>query len=206
MIFHIVRTTANLSPFKEIIQESLHSGIADRVYISSGFFQEATSPFSKKSYSASSDPDQNGNSFVNYKNSCGKKGALPQIITKGTYSGQWWPQYQAFVTSLKSAGFTVKSFQVVRHHAKVFILEKNRNPFLEIIGSSNFTSRAYGTGKFFNQEADLVISTNRKVTSIINKILVEPEKEEFSVIRLAFSPQNDFSLINQMKWIRDHIF
>lgn len=205
-IFHIIRNTVSLSLFKEIIQECIHSGLGDTVYISSGFFQEPT----RGNFSASKERDSKGRSFDNNTNHL-------TLHLRGVYNAAWKGSFQSFVNVLQGTGcyqIWVNKMRynpgmsiptVNKNHAKVFIYEKKGEPLLEILGSSNLTSHAYGTNFPYNTEADLVICNNKKLENAIIKMFQNSEIQH-GVMILNYDNINNSPLDKEMKWIRDNLF
>ena len=194
-LFHIIRNTRTKSLFKDIIQGCIHSNIGDTIYISSGFYQE------EQCYSAYNDQDSRDRSFANYPN---KNSLTVNII--GIHSYTWKTRWDDFIDRLKAGGYNVNDILKFKHHAKVFIYEEDGTPLLEIIGSSNITSRAYGTTAGFNTEADLVICNCDALERQIKELL-EQNADDKSVMVLNFdNERNHFSVEDEMKWIRDNLF
>ena len=205
-IFHIIRHQNNVSLFKEIIQICIHSGIGDEAYISSGFFQEPV----PGSYSVSFDTDSLGRSLMNNSNHI-------TLHFCGIYSNLWYARFQTFINNLQSTGYyqifvnkapflqgkTVKPRRKV--HAKIFVYQEKGEPLVEIIGSSNFTSHAYGTGHGYNIEADLVICNCQRVEDEIIKIIRKFDTRH-GVMILNYDDTNSVPLIDEMRWIRDNLF
>lgn len=199
MIFHIVRNSLNFSLFQELIQLCLHDNFGDTFYISSGFFQE------KNNFYVSTHQDTFQRSFTNNVNAKNQT-----INTQGVYNNMWMSQYNHFVNNLKLYGYTVNKFHSNRNHSKVFLCYKNKKPILEIIGSSNFTSTAYGINhpkKYFNHEADLVIVLDTE-TDLINKVreILKFHKLDAKVMYLDYSKENKVELLEQMEEIKNMIF
>lgn len=205
-IFHIIRNQSNVSLFKEIIQLCIHSGLGDEAYISSGFFQEPP----KGTYSAYNDADSQGRSFANNSN-------YITLHFIGVYSNLWQARFQTFISNLQSNG----NYQIFVNqiplsngsaiqprkniHAKIFVYQDNGEPLVEIVGSSNFTSRAYGTGHAYNIEADLVICNCPKIERDITKAIEQLDNRR-GIMILNYDETNSRPIVDEMKWIRDNLF
>ena len=198
MIFHIIRNSRNISLFKEIILHSLHYTSCDTVYLSSGFFNENSA---KNEMSKSFDKSNK----LNWLNVPNRNNI--SVYVKGSFSNSG--DMSNLVNNLNAAGYNATQLPYrYHHHAKVFIAEERGLPFLEIIGSSNFTTAAYGTNAPFNIEADLVISLSDIVDNhIYSQIEYFPEFKE-SIMILEHNEEKNYnrSLQNQMIWIRDNLF
>lgn len=198
MIFHIIRNSRSVSLFKEIILHSLHHTSCDKVYLSSGFFNENPA---KNEMSKSLDKSNQ----LNWLNVPNRNNIT--VYVKGSFSRSG--DMTNLVNNLNAVGFNAIQLPYKHHHhAKVFIAEEKGLPFLEIIGSSNFTTAAYGTNAPFNIEADLVISLSDTVDKhIYSQIENFPEFKE-SIMILEHNKENNFnrSLQSQMIWIRDNLF
>ena len=195
-IYHIIRNSSTHNLFKEIIQESIHSGLGDEFFIASGFFQEG-----RGGYYASTDVDSNNRSYVNNPF---RFNMIANI--RGVYNGYWRQEFNDFCNSLQNSGYFIRRHSINRTHAKVFILQKNNKPFLEIIGSSNQTRPAYGSSSPFNTEADLVICNNKILGNKIDKIISNYQENNNGVILLEYSKHNKKTIIEEMIWIRDNLF
>lgn len=205
-IFHIIRNQANISMFKEIVQECIHSGIGDKVFISSGFFQEIP----KGTYSASHDADSIGRSFLTNTQPL-------DLYLLGVHNAAWNARFCTFVTNLSGTGvynifvngvsYTtgMKIPISKRHHAKVFVYQSKDEPLLEIVGSSNFTRTAYGTTGTFNKEVDLIICNSEIIeVALIQKI--QQYDYPHGIMILNYDELNKNSIIEEMNWIRDNLF
>lgn len=144
----VLRNSVAVSLFKDAIIASLNSGAGDNAVMCSGFFQE-TFP-AGAGYQATLEPG-----FVPALLASGV-----QLSTIGVYNGIWKAQYREFVENLDAAGVPVVPWYMPGYHwhAKVFVLLVGGQPLLGIIGSSNITSRAFGTaGPSFNYECDTIL-------------------------------------------------
>ncbi len=197
-IFHIVRNSRNISLFKEIILEVLHSGRSEEIFISSGFFAENT----KARMSLERDIT-NTKDWLNVANRQNMT-----VYIKGCYKSTGRSDMVNFQNNLSSAGYKTQLLPYKSaHHAKVFIAQQNKIPIIEIIGSSNFTSKAYGTGKAYNIEADIVICNDAMLERVILSIIRELNIEN-GVMIYDYHEENNLGkpLIEQMIWIRDNLF
>jgi hypothetical protein len=199
-IYHIIRSNSANNLFKEIIQESLHSGLGDEFFISSGFFQEGN----LSRYHVSSDVDSKNR---NYINNPFRRNMTANIRGEhNRYNIRWHRGFVNFCNSLRNAGYSVVQNNINRTHAKIFILQRNNIPFLEIIGSSNQTRPAYGSSSPFNKEADLIICSDPTLQNIISNIILNYQEISQGAIILEYSEENKNSIINEMIWIRDNFF
>ena len=197
-IFHIIRNSKNISLFKEIILHTLHSGRCDEVFISSGFFVE------NNKIQMSTETDSTG--VMDLKNV-----ANPQNIAlyiKGCFNRTNQAQMWNFANSLRQAGYNTQVLPYKsKHHAKVFIAQNKKIPICEIIGSSNFTTSAYGTGKAYNIEADFVICNDSLLEKTLIECISNNHLHDGIMVMDYFEGQNlGKSLIEQMIWIRDNLF
>lgn len=200
-IYHIIRNNSTNNLFKEIIQESLHSGIGDEFFISSGFFQEANL---RGGYRVSTDVDSNNKSYISNPF---RHNMIANIKGEhNRYNRRWNRGFVNFCDSLRNAGYNVLQNNINRTHAKIFIIQKNKIPFLEIIGSSNQTRPAYGSSSPFNKEADLIICNDPTLQNIISNIILNYQEISQGAIILEYSEENKNSIINEMIWIRDNFF
>lgn len=128
--------------FNELLINSIDTGEGDSAIICSGFFQENV-------FSASF---STGLCCVLLKHNI-------NLTTIGVYNNIWVPQYKKFRDNIASCGniISAKKIRSNKWHAKIFILKKGNDPIFGIIGSSNMTSRAFGTWLDFNFEADVVL-------------------------------------------------
>lgn len=202
MLYHIVRSCLCRCLFQEIILESFYSQnpLCTDFYISSGFFQE------DYFYSASFGVDYRGKSLALNPNRCNQS-----IILRGVYNNCWLHKYDDFYLNLISLGYrNVQQISSSRHHAKVFIACLNGMPVLEIIGSSNFTSTAYGInhprGKF-NVECDLVICNNSNLDSLIQRLIQDSHLNDY-VIFLRYDEELNTrrNIQEEMHWIKENLF
>ena len=192
--------------FKEIVQECIHSALVDKLYISSGFFQE----MQKGTYSASNDMDSMGRSFLNNTNPL-------DVYLSGVHNAAWNARFCTFITNLSNVGVynifvngvpyspSIKIQTAQRHHAKVFIYQLKDEPLLEIVGSSNFTRPAYGTTGTFNKEADLIICNCKKIEQILIQKIQQYDISH-GIMILNYDELNKTTLIDEMRWIRDNLF
>lgn len=149
------------NPFNEVVIGSIGAlGQQPEVLISSGFFQEAA-PGVAGTYNASEEPLFKQNLSITNAN----------LILVGIYSsGIWMNRYMSFGTKIAAGpvnpvntfGFRAANFW----HAKTFTaLDGLGNPIIAVIGSSNITTRAFGTtpgnlsktNNDFNIECDVVM-------------------------------------------------
>lgn len=133
--------------FRDVIVRSLNSGLGTHGILCSGFFQE-----NRGNYDASREPG-----FV--------RGArrLRELRTIGVYNQAWMGSYRAFCRHLRASHVRVRPFYKpgLRWHAKVFLLKRDGNPFLAVLGSSNITRPAFSDTAPFNWETDVVIWSDR---------------------------------------------
>lgn len=146
VIYHIYRNTASPCFFKEVLLLTLCSNIGDNFYLSSGFFGEGSFSASNDyglycPYSICSNPYAT-NLHAKLIGCCDRKGL---------------PQFKTFANNLKLAGYHTFCAYRPFQHAKVFLYQKGSTPIVEIIGSSNMTSRAFGSSSVYNHKADLII-------------------------------------------------
>lgn len=199
MIFHIIRNNPKICLYQEIVQMVLHSNLCKEIFISSGFFQE----MGHGQFNASSAMDTHRRSFMNNRY---RKNIT--ITTKGVYNYAWYKDYDNFVNDLSLAGYKVNKINSNRHHAKLFLAFNNNIPVLEIIGSTNYTSTAYGINhpkNLFNCEADLVICNNTKLEKCILELIYEKRLND-NVIFLDYNDRNNKNIEEEMVWIKDNLF
>lgn len=145
-----LRKSKNINYFRDIILDSINSGEGDSAIICSGFFQEN---FKNNSYQVSLE----GNFADSLKNNNIK------LTTIGIHNSTWKNSYRNFVNNLRTKGVNITPLYKnrLRWHAKVYILKRENNPLLGIVGSSNFTRTAFSVNTTFNYEADVVLWTKK---------------------------------------------
>jgi HKD family nuclease len=141
----IKRSRAAPNLFRDILVDSIDTGIGDEVILCSGFFQENRN----STYRASREKD------------------LARVLRKhkikttviGVYNNAWRGSFNNFITSLRRSRVNVIPIDKTkkRWHAKVFILKKDGNGIFGIIGSSNLTRPAFHIDIPFNVECDVIL-------------------------------------------------
>lgn len=82
-------------------------------------------------------------------------------------------------------------------------------PILEIIGSLNITSRAYGIStspKSFNTEADLVIVNEKAIEDEVFKLIDTSQAKNYVIAMDYNQKYNSLNLQDEMKWIKNNLF
>lgn len=181
----ILRKQLKPNRFNELLINSIDSGEGDNAIICSGFFQE-------KIFSAS----------LNTGLCCALKKNKVKLTTIGVYNNIWLPQYKLFRDRIKKFGYSISAMQSRNNkwHAKIFILKKGNEPIFGIIGSSNMTSRAFGIGKDFNFEADVVLwdTTFTKINTLCEQ--QQENNDDFNDIIYA-----DYNLEKNKKTAMDRL-
>lgn len=148
----------NMNPFKKFLH-GIISLKGEKLIITSGFISEC------KSFSPFQEMEPHLRSGIN--------NGLTEIVTvAGRFfykTNRYRKFYGDFVKRLRNLSRRVKvnPFVTNNWHAKVSIKIFNGKPIAAIIGSSNLTSTAYGSGRGFNKECDVVIWNERYVDSDI---------------------------------------
>jgi hypothetical protein len=141
----ILRKNRNSNLFRQLILFSFSCSKINEVLLCSGFFQE------RVNFSASGQIlSQLQQNFPQHKN----------IIVVGPYNRFWKPQHDVFINQIMQIPqFIIQERTIIgsQWHAKVFIGMQSTNPRIAIIGSSNYTSRAFGINLPFNNECDVVM-------------------------------------------------
>ena len=160
-IFHILKRGNQDTEFRGILLKALSTIHANKleekaiVYLASGFFDEIVTP-----------PRMPISTFPNQATTLNLKNALSGMTIKllGAYNGK--KGLVGFGSSIKSNVSSISAFYKYRFHAKIFIIEIDNRPVLEIIGSSNMTVAAYEGVRYtkkgnqlysLNYECDLVL-------------------------------------------------
>lgn len=176
-----------LSPnyFRELLIDSLKTGLGNEVLLCSGFFQE-------KKY---------GNYF-----SVSTEGSFSTLLKKhniklktvGIHNDSWLADYKNFRDNLLKSGVSIhaKISPNYKWHAKIFILKNNGKPIFGIVGSSNMTRPAFGTSSPFNFEADVVmwLDEYKELNSIFNNTISQLNQSTNEVIIADYNPRNNFEL------------
>jgi len=173
------RSTPNL--FRDLIIDTLGSGLGNSTLLCSGFFQEN---FRNSFYRAS----QEGNLIANLVHN------HIDITTVGLHNFTWQNSYKNFCMNLRSAGVNISAKVVSSYswHAKIFILFKNKVPFFGIIGSSNITSKAFGITPKFNYECDVALwDDNIASISPIVKSAIERQSDPHQILITEYRPQEN---------------
>ncbi|MCK9622300.1 MAG: hypothetical protein M0R47_17395 [Methylobacter sp.] len=173
----ILRKSHAINRFREIILRAFQEPDLNELLLCSGFFQDRTNYQASACFAASA-PNL----------PCQK-----QLTSVGLYNMMWRSDYDSFISGLRSITcpcgrpVNVEKRRVKKYHwhAKVFIAKKHSIPVLGIIGSSNITSRAFGTSAQWNYEADVVLwnDGDSVASSIISGVLGSlDDNDPFSVV------------------------
>jgi hypothetical protein len=142
-----LRRSASINRFRGVIEGCLQVPSLTEAVIASGFFQE------RANFSA-----------AQIFNALGRRGSKPlELIFVGVYNGHWVPQFDKFVSLVKTGNSTrrvtvrKRRMKGLRWHAKVFVGSVQGVPCVAVVGSSNMTRPAADTTKPFNYEADVVL-------------------------------------------------
>ncbi len=98
-----------------------------------------------------------------------------KLTTVGLYSYTWKNQYLIFGQNIKTLNptpnftFIQKRMKGMNWHSKIFIAKSSNVPVVGVIGSSNITSRAFGTQSPFNYECDVIMWS--EINSVINQAI-----------------------------------
>jgi phosphatidylserine/phosphatidylglycerophosphate/cardiolipin synthase-like enzyme len=157
----ILRKQKAPNRFRDIMVDSIRSGIGNNVLLCSGFFQEL---FKASPYRASN--EKNLAQHLASKNL--------DVTTIGIHNQSWLVSYRNFRDALVKQGVNVSARFTgrLRWHAKIYIYSKDKDPLLGIIGSSNITRNAFSDSDPFNFESDVVLwdSTHRRINKLMERI------------------------------------
>ncbi|MBF0240496.1 MAG: phospholipase D family protein [SAR324 cluster bacterium] len=178
----IFRKNLDQNIFRDLIINILDSTQSDEALICSGFFQEN---FKKSDYQVSLEKG--------FATVCASRKI--NLTTIGIHNNTWKQSYQNFKVNMLASNVNIKCFYKngLAWHAKVFIALKNSIPVFGIIGSSNFTSKAFSTAGKFNNECDVVLWTDEmSVDYIVQNSL--PRDNFGSIIRAPYDPAQNGNL------------
>jgi hypothetical protein len=146
----LLRKSAPVNRFHNLLINSIDSGEGDSALLCSGFFQEMNN------YSASLDSGLCHSLFNNNV----------ALTTIGVHNRLWLNRYRGFRDVLVNNGVNINALITnnFHWHAKVYILKKQGEPIFGIIGSSNMTRNAFGHNSPFNFEADVVLWDSSNIT------------------------------------------
>lgn len=180
-----LRRRAAINKFREILINSLNSGIGDEALICSGFFQEL---WGTQTYQAS----QEGN----FQKALVKHNIT--LNTIGVHNGYWIAAYRNFRDNLIASGVNINSKikKGLHWHAKVYILKRQNKPILAIVGSSNITRNAFSTTSPFNYETDVVLWLDEfeDLNRIVSLAVEELAENTNEVIVADYDPNKNFGL------------
>lgn len=196
-----LRDQEKLSYFKELMLDLLDLKIGNKVLICSGYFQENYTPSQKSSvprYYVSKEKNYKGKTILDCIDFTYKEVTL--VGSRAFRNTEWDHSYQDFVIELRKRYGAKPSIIAHRNiggnwHAKVFILLKDEEPIAGIIGSSNLTKSAYGTGSntYFSIEADTMLfipQIQNHVNQIIEGLRIQ-EEEVSSIIIADYDPKKN---------------
>lgn len=180
-----LRRRVAVNKFREILINSLDSGIGDEALICSGFFQEL---WGTQTYQASLEG--------NFQSALVKNNIT--LNTIGVHNGYWVAAYRNFKNNLFSNGVNINARvkKGLHWHAKVYILKKQNRPILAIVGSSNITRNAFSKSSPFNYETDVVIWLDEfeELNRIVNGAIAELGENTNEVIVGDYNPERNFGL------------
>ena len=191
-----LRTNSQCNFFRDVVVDTLASGVAEQAVLCSGFFQEN---FKNSQYRASLEKG--------LATACAKSNV--ELVTIGVHNGTWKPSYINFQQNMKNAGVNIRCLYKSRlsWHAKIFIAFRSKRPILGVIGSSNITRNAFSIGGTFNNECDVYLLPPR---SPVRHIVYAAEDRENGqkLIRSSYSPRENegMTLADQIQELQDRIY
>ena len=191
-----LRKNHSTNRFRDILINSLNSGIGDKALICSGFFQEN---FRNSNYQSSQEPN-----FINALVSNNI-----ELITIGIHNNYWLNSYKNFRDNLQSSGvnITAKYKKGLKWHAKIYILFSKNIPILGIIGSSNITRNAFSVSKPFNYESDVILWSKSKLVNNFMEEQLSPINDSYEFIRASYDSQinGNLSVADRLKKLENEI-
>lgn len=190
-----LRDSNDQSHFKEIMLELFDKFGIDEVLICSGYYQEELPFIDNKTnkvliskYKVTLDVNSAQENLIM------KLRGIPRITTvgiKGTAGSFWDTSYRNFVSDLRSnLGPDVVNAYADKSgswHAKEMIMLSGGHAVAGIIGSSNFTKRAYGSfpNQEFNVEADTIIyesSADEDMAYLVSALREDGGEDSFLIV------------------------
>lgn len=203
----ILRHSASINKFRDIMIAATNSGVGNRAVMTSGFFQENTIFYGKVSaYQASQEPNLIS-AFVNNNVRLMTVG----VHANGQQNNAWIASYRNFALNLRNAHvhITPMLHPKLRWHAKIFILLSNNIPILAIVGSSNITRPAFSDTKPFNNECDVIIWNSKFpiVGQMVSQHFNSTDDRGYGMIIGGYSVEENKGLTEEMRinWLMEQM-